>query len=67
MALKPKYKIRHENALIKKAITALFVNPEQQSPIAENTAAKRINPMYDPAMPPLSIPLPADNDEMVKM
>ena len=41
IALNPKYKIRQANALIKKAMTALLVNPEQHNPIAEKTAAKK--------------------------
>ncbi len=66
IALNPKYKMRQANALIKKAITALLVKPEQHNPIAENTAAKKIKPMYEPAIPPESIPPPADNDFIVK-
>src|SRR5450759_2988263 len=58
--------MRQANALIKKAITALLVKPEQHNPIAENTAAKKIKPMYEPAIPPESIPPPADNDFIIK-
>lgn len=52
------------NALIKKAITALLVNPEQQIPMDVNTAVRKNNPIYDPVMPPLSIAF-VDNDCMV--
>ena len=57
--------MRQVNALTRKAITALLVNPEQHKPIAANTAAKKNKPMYDPAIPPLSRLPSADKDLMV--
>lgn len=66
IALKPKYKMRQAKALIKKAITALLVNPEQHNPMAEKTAAKKNKPMYEPVIPPVSMPPPAERDLIVK-
>ena len=57
--------MRQTNALIKKAITALLVKPEQHNPIAEKTAAKKNKPMYEPVIPPVSMPPPADKDLIV--
>ncbi len=65
IALKPKYKMRQAKALIKNAITALLVKPEQHNPIAEKTAAKKKSPIYEPVIPPVSIPPPADKDCIV--
>lgn len=62
IALKPKYKMMHVNALNKKAITALEVRLEHQVLIAAKTAARRNKPMYEPVIAPLSIP-PVDDNE----
>ena len=66
MELNPKYKIRQAKAPIKKAITAFEVSPEHHMLIAAKTAARNINPIYEPVMPPVSIPPAADNEWMVK-
>jgi len=65
-ALQPKYKIRQAKAPVKKAITAFDVSPEHHILIAAKTAARNINPIYDPIIPPVSMPPAADNEWIVK-
>lgn len=48
------------------ATTALLVKLLQQRLIATNTIAKKIRPIYEPIMLPVSIPPPVDNCLTVK-
>ena len=47
---------KQAKALSRKATTALDVRLLQQIPMAVNTAARKNKPIYDPAIPPLSMP-----------
>src|SRR4051812_48037102 len=56
--------MRQANALNKNATTGLKLNPEHAIPIEAKTAARKISPIYEPIIPPVSI-FPLDNDLIV--